>query len=306
MNGVVVGKGGVLLGDLSAHTALTDAQLAAELQATTAQFRELDSRVTSYGGKLLVVGHPTKNSFLRADYPSGFGFPADFDTIRTRYFAALTQANIDHVDMAPIFAAAQPAKLYYDTDHHWTLRGAYLTYAATMKALGLEPLADSDLVETKLPNQFVGSFNRKVANTFPMTEKVTIATPKVPIPYTRTQDGKVVQDFFRSHPAGSTVAYGIFDQGDNAEVVVDTNRPQLPSLLLVGDSFTNAVETLIWTGFDQSRFIDLRHYTKTSLYDYIAAHKPDRVVILVRDERYLYRFGNGLFSGSAVATDSEE
>jgi hypothetical protein len=298
MNGVVVGKGGVLLEDLSSHKELTDAQIGTELDATMAQFDELDGIVRSYGGKLLVVGHPTKNSFLRADYSAGFGFPADFDRVTARYFTALARHGIASVNMAPIFDRDRNQKLYYATDHHWTLAGAYLAYAATMHGLGMTPLAQDQLDEVTLPNAFVGSLDRKLAMAFPENEKVTIATPKVPIPYTRYQDGVVSPDFFRAHPAGASIAYGIFDQGDNAETVVDTNRPKLPSLLLVGDSFTNAMETLIWTGFDESRFVDLRYYTAMSLYAYVEKYKPDRVVILVRDERYLYRAGNGLFSGS--------
>lgn len=306
MNGVVVGTGGVLLGDLSSRKPFTDAQVASELDATMAQFDRLNAAVSSYGGKLLVVGHPTKNSFLRADYPAGFSFPDDLTRIAPLYFAALDRHGIANVDMAAVFEKHRAEKLYYDTDHHWTLTGAYLTYASMLERLGARPLLLSQLDVTTLPNKFVGSFNRKVAMTFPQTEKISIASPRVPIPYTRVQDGVVSHDFFRAHPASASVAYGIYDQGDRAEVVVDTSRPELPSLLLVGDSFTNAVETLAWTGFDESRYLDLRHYTALSLYDYIAKYKPDDVVIMVRDERYLYRLGNGLFSGSTPAADTEE
>ena len=306
MNGVVIGKEGMLLADLSSHTPRTDAQIATELDATMTQFGELDRLVRSYGGTLLVVGHPTKSSFRRSDYPAGFGFPTDLDRAGDRYFAALDSLGIANVNMAPILEQHQSEKLFYLTDHHWTFRGAYLTYSAMLQRLGLKPLQESDLDMVTLPNLFVGSFNRKLAMTFPQDEKVTIASPKVPIPYTRVQDGVESHDFFRAHAAGASIAYGIYDQGDKAEVVVDTDRPQLPTLLLVGDSFTNAVETLAWTGFDQSRYLDLRHYTAMSLYAYVAKYKPDYVVTLVRDERYLYRFGNGLFSGSDTGADSEE
>lgn len=306
MNGVVVGRDGVLLADLSSNKEFTEAQIAAELDATMAQFEELDGLVRSYGGTLLVVGHPTKSSFLQADYPSGFGFPDDLARIAPRYFAALDAHGIANLDTAAVFDAHRSEKLYYLTDHHWTLRGAYLTYAATMERLGVTPLRESDLDMVTLPNEFVGSLNRKIAMESPKVEKVTLATPKVPIPYTRVQDGKTSSSLFRAHPKGKAIAYGIYDQGDRAEVVIDTDRPALPTLLLVGDSFTNAVETLIWTGFDESRYLDLRHYTKTSLLEYVEKYKPDFVVTLVRDERYLYRNGNGLFTGSAPAADSEE
>jgi len=306
MNGVVIGKGGILLGDMSSHQPLTDAEIGAELEATMAQFDRLKAAVTSYGGTLLVVGHPTKNSFLRADYPAGFAFPDDLARIAPLYFAALKQHGVASVDVAAVFEKHRDEKLYYDTDHHWTFTGAHLAYSSMLEGLGIKPLALDELVLTTLPNKFVGSFNRKIAMTFPQTEKITIASPRVPIPYTRVQDGKVSHDLFKAHPAKASVAYGIYDQGDRGEIVIDTNRPKLPSLLFVGDSFGNAIETLAWTGFDESRYLDLRHYTAMSLLDYVAKYKPDDVVILVRDERYLYRNGNGLFTGSAPSVDSEE
>lgn len=306
MNDVVIGKGGMLLADLSSREQLTESEIDVELDASMAQFKELDRLVGSYGGDLLVVGHPTKSSFMRADYPAGFGFPDDLARVAPRYFAALDRLGIANVDMAPIFEANRSKKLYYLTDHHWTLDGAFLTYDAMMKGLGLRPLLRSDFDTVTLPNRFVGSLNRKVALAFPQDERVTLATPKTPIPYTRIQDGEVSHDLFRAHPAKDAVAYGIYDQGDRAEVVISTDRPALPTFLFVGDSFTNAIETLVWTGFDESRYLDLRHYTKMSLYAYIEKYKPDVVTVLVRDERYLYRFGNGLFSGSAPAADSQE
>lgn len=174
------------------------------------------------------------------------------------------------------------------------------------RSAGYRPLDASELNEITLPNPFVGSLNRKTGMAFPQTEKVTIATPKVQIPHTRVADRITPHDLFRAHPAGTPVAYGVYDQGDKAEIVIDTNRPRLPSLLLVGDSYANAIETLAWTGFDQSRYLDLRHYTKMSLYEYVATYRPDDVVILVRDERYLYRYGNGLFSGSSAGGGTDE
>lgn len=305
MNDVVVGSGGALLGDLSGHKPMSEAKIGTELDATIAQFKELDALVGSYGGKLLVVGHPTKNSFLRASYPTGFGFPEDYTRIAPRYFAALDSAGIANVDMAPILEQHRSEGLYLLTDHHWTFRGGYLTYVAMMERLGLKPLAEADLDIQTLPNQFAGSFNRKLAMAFPETQKLVIATPKVPIPYARTQDGKPSPSFFKNHAPGVGVSYRIYDQGDLAEIVVDTSRPSLPNVLLVGDSFANVIETLLWTGFNQSRYLDLRHYTATSLYDYVRMYKPDVVITLVRDERYLYRVGNGLFSGSGAETDTE-
>ena len=82
--------------------------------------------------------------------------------------------------------------------------------------------------------------------------------------------------------------------GDIGESVITTNRPKLPNILIYGDSFTNPLETLLWTQANELQSIDFRYYTQCTLKDYIAEHKPD-IVICVRDETtFLSEAGNGV------------
>ena len=62
----------------------------------------------------------------------------------------------------------------------------------------------------------------------------------------------------------------------------------------------------LWTSFNETRILDLRHYTKMSLYDYIKQYRPDYVVTMVRDEFYFRRTGNGWFSGPKSSADVAE
>ena len=63
---------------------------------------------------------------------------------------------------------------------------------------------------------------------------------------------------------------------------------------IYGYSFTNPLETLLWTQANELRSIDFRYYTQSTLKDYITEHKPD-IVICVRDETaFLSEAGNGI------------
>lgn len=89
------------------------------------------------------------------------------------------------------------------------------------------------------------------------------------------------------------VYYGLYMGGDIAETCIRTDRSSLPTALIFGDSFTNAVESLAYYSFDEMRSVDLRHYKTQSISDYIAAYQPD-VVICIRDyEALLSRSDNG-------------
>jgi hypothetical protein len=90
------------------------------------------------------------------------------------------------------------------------------------------------------------------------------------------------------------VTYLAYMGGDIPETAIATNRPELPNCLIFGESYTNAVETMIWTAFNETRSLDLRHYNKQTLAEYIADWQPD-VVICMRDtSKFLEAEGNGV------------
>ena len=70
-------------------------------------------------------------------------------------------------------------------------------------------------------------------------------------------------------------------------------------MLVVGDSFTNALESILYTSFDEMRSLDFRHYTEKSIYAYLDDYHPD-VLLLIRDElSFLLTTGNGALGTGA-------
>ena len=84
----------------------------------------------------------------------------------------------------------------------------------------------------------------------------------------------------------SVLTYDFYMGGDVPETVIDTGRKDLPSILIYGDSMTNAVECVMYLSFDKMYSLDLRHYHDMSLTDYIKLVKPD-VVVCIRDPEVL-------------------
>ena len=87
--------------------------------------------------------------------------------------------------------------------------------------------------------------------------------------------------------------YNRYMGGGFADTVLETNRPDLPDVLIFGDTFTNALETMLYTAFDETRILDLRHYTDKSLKDYITEYRPDIVLCVMNDTFYYTPTGNG-------------
>ena len=123
-----------------------------------------------------------------------------------------------------------------------------------------------------------------------------MAVPKAQIPYERYDNGINVPASVVSTPERSEeiVTYSAYMGGDIGESRIVTNRPDLPSVLIYGDSFTNPIETILWTSFNETRSLDFRHYDEKSLGEYLCEYQPD-IVICVRDETVFFSSdGNGL------------
>ena len=115
------------------------------------------------------------------------------------------------------------------------------------------------------------------------------------MPFRRWDNGEEVEASLYALPDSpeTYVTYEVYMGGDVGETVLRTDRPELPNALIFGDSFTNALETMLYASFNETRSVDLRHYTDMTIRAYIDRYQPD-VVIYVRDETtYFSTEGNG-------------
>lgn len=277
--------------------------IGADAQAMAERLSALDAHIRAYGGTFLYVGLPEQRSMLRGDYPP---YLADnhenFDLTEHAFFSALDTRGVNSINMRSVFLSEPDAHEFYSSvDHHFNLAGAVRTYEEIIARLSpalpsLPPAAT--IKATVLANPYYGSRNRMLYNLYPTGERLSIPDIPASIPFERFDNGAEAAPSLLSLPADTStpVTYSVYMGGDIAETVIRTNRKELPSLLIFGDSFTNPLETLLYRNFDETRSLDLRHYDKMPLSAYIDAYRPD-VVLCVRDDTsYLLFDGNGNFS----------
>lgn len=277
------------------------ARKAADVAADNAALRD---QIEAYGGHYCYIAVPCQYAYYEDEYPS---YLENRSAYTAAELAALNSAmdaqGITHVDMGPIFDSLGHLPAFSSkVDNHYGLRGAYETYRAAVQALndayGLAlsfPEEGTDVTFSALPNPYMGSRTRKLLGLRGDNEKLLTAAFREDIPFTRLDNWQEVASAVYALPAteDEALTYGLYMGGDIAETCIRTDRPSLPTALIFGDSFTNAVESLAYYSFDEMRSVDLRHYKTQSISDYIAAYQPD-VVICIRDyEALLSRSDNG-------------
>lgn len=300
INGVIPSDDVLLLDNGFYDAGLTDPAEAAAVMVS--RLSAVQDAVESYGGTFLYVGIPTQRNIYAGAYPSF----VNSDMPRTEqslaaFLPALEQAQINTLFVQDALdSVKEPISEYFSpVDHHFTLKGAHLCCTEILRYLNEQgcgiPELPSDLTFETLPNPILGTYNRKLYGLSPVSGEFQIYHTANAVPYERWDNGVPYDTPLIVLPQTETefVQYSAYMGGDKAETILKTNRPGMKKLLIVGDSFTNAMEPLLYLCFDETRSLDFRYYTEKTLTEYVAEYQPD-VVLIIRDASvYLNPDGNG-------------
>ena len=300
VNGVVVDGDGVLLPYYDYPTGPKDFEGQAE-QMTT-RYAHLYKHIVENGGEFLFVGLPEQGVYFSDRYPEiFFDRKEEMAVADETIFRHLAEKGVPYLDMRTVFDdLGHPEELYSRVDHHYTFYGAYTTYRTILDRLNasgfdLPVLEEDDLEFRVLPNPYIGSRSRKLYQQWQGGEQPVIGVQKKPVSVERFDNGQPSSTplFITYEEAWHPTTYNLYMGGDFGETILKTGRPELPRALIFGDSFTNAMEPLLYTAFDETRILDLRHYTDQSLADYIADYQPDIVLCVSNDTFFYTPTGNG-------------
>ncbi len=158
--------------------------------------------------------------------------------------------------------------IYFRTDHHWTQEGAYLGYLSFAEALGDAPL---DNFKRKTLKGFLGYLYNQANSplysnyaddlTYFEGEENYFVTAKI-----KEADGSVTTYQSRVYllpKEGDKPTYGIFMGGDHPFSEISTNNKNGKTLLVIKDSYANALLPFIVNHFEKVVVIDPRSYYGT-------------------------------------------
>ncbi len=150
---------------------------------------------------------------------------------------------------------------FYKTDHHWKHTGSYKGYTEVAALLGCEGALIEKGPEVLISQSYVGSKGKSAASEL---IKDQFYAYQFDFPAFRQIDGAQGEDYGRQTDWEPTlydeITYGIFYGGDNGRVVFNTGNTARENILIIGESFDNAIVKLLATHFNKTHCIDLRNY----------------------------------------------
>lgn len=181
--------------------------------------------------------------------------------------------------------------IYSRTDHHWAPLGAYYAARELASAAGV-PFRDLSSYDTITIRNYVGTmykFSRVAAIKY-APEEFVYYKPR-DIDYTTTitryllgKDGRVVgvrdsgeAPFFYEFSDGSSGAYLTFMHGDSNNTQVRTATKNGRRLLILKDSFGNALPGYLFYSFEEIHVVDSRYFPDNIL-EYIQNNQITDVV----------------------------
>lgn len=170
--------------------------------------------------------------------------------------------------------------IYFKTDHHWTMLGAYYAYEAWTLQHGMKPLRLDTLEKTVLKEDFLGTHYGKIhyANVSDELEFYDPGTVCTAVYDLGTAD---VRGLYQEQHLAGEDAYRYFLDGNHGLVEITTGQTG-GHLVVLKDSFANNLIPFLTAHYEKITVIDPRYF-RTDIGEWLADQDVMEVLIVAQD-----------------------
>lgn len=175
---------------------------------------------------------------------------------------------------------------YYRTDHHWTTAGAYGGYAQLMAGMGLTARPLGEL--TTVTKAFYGTTWSKSGAYWYPPDSMEIAVDETDVTVTNYFSSQAEPGRLYSYDKlEGKDKYTFFLGGNQPLCVIESEKEGAEgSILIIRDSFADALAPFLTQNFARVHLMDLRYY-KTSIAQYVEENHIERVLVLYSVDNFV-------------------
>lgn len=268
-------------------------QLEKNIQAVTDFLGYCEGLLTPVDARVMIV--PTKSLILKEYLPEGapvYDQGAVLDGMAKQWgeqFIDLRDTFLPEPEEQRLLA---PELLYYKTDHHWSLDGAYLAATAYLSAAGLEKQADtlrsllsgSGLQFLTVSENFRGTLY--ASTLYPFSPYDTIISYAPGMGHSMVADDVKYESLYDEDALLTEDQYNYYLGGNASRCVIDGLGEADRTLLIIKDSYANCFVPFLTDSFKEIHMLDLRYY-HGDVADYIAENAITDVLVLYNADNFL-------------------
>ena len=236
----------------------------------------------------LIAAHPDVSFYIyMVEGDTNNNFPAGENNGAFEYLSSRLNLPAAQMQKFAINDLTTYERDFYQTDHHWCNVGSYRGYREIAAMLGCTDLLEP-LETVRVSDRFSGSKALAIGaqeQFFEPIDAYRFAFPNMSL----TIAGEPADDYGRQDDALSgrleSVSYGGIYGWDNGEIILDTGTTGRGNLLMIGDSYDNAILKLIASHFDRVYSVDMRSYETDMgqpfrMAEYLRAHEIKKVLLV--------------------------
>ena len=213
---------------------------------------------------------PDKGEVYRERLPNGAAF-SDERLVLDRY---KNEIGATYIDLYKIMMDHKDEYIFYKSDHHWR-EGAYLAYKELAKTMGLEEMKT---IEKVTCDNFRGSLDSKSSYYNSAVDEILFYLPKNYDEIKVKGDDKEIKVLNKDEFKNKDKYKALFS-GNYGLVEIEGNPSSDKTLLIIKDSFANAVASLLTNEYKTIYMVDKRFFNQ-KINDFIKENDIDTCLVL--------------------------
>ena len=213
---------------------------------------------------------PDKGEVYRDRLPKGAIF-SDETKVLNRY---KDEIEGKYIDLYTLMMDHKDEYIFYKSDHHWR-EGAYLAYKELAKTMGLEEMKD---IEKVTCDNFRGSLDSKSSYYNSAVDEILFYLPKNYDEIKVKGDDKEINVLNKDEFKNKDKYKALFS-GNYGLVEIEGNPSSDKTLLIIKDSFANAVASLLTNEYKTIYMVDKRFFNQ-KINDFIKENDIDTCLVL--------------------------
>lgn len=180
------------------------------------------------------------------------------------YIVGNADEHILVADCTQRLEEARDEYIFYRTDHHWTMDGAYIGYQVLCEALGVKAVDREEYEISVGSDAFLGTQYSKAPVFGQRADTLFLYhNPEGKYTVEYVEDGVTTDSLYNYEKLGVKDKYAVYLDGNHPLIKITGNSENQERLLVIKDSYAHSLLPLLADSFSEIYVADLRYYHRS-------------------------------------------
>lgn len=188
--------------------------------------------------------------------------------------------SLSFIDVYNALLSKKNEHIFFRTDHHWTMRGAFYAYEVAAKAMGLTPFEMDDFSIDRVSKDFYGTYYSRANLHDIKPDQIEVFHPKFNVTYSvQYEDGERSNTLYDWDYLSGKDQYALFLSGNHSLIKIQSNIQNGRKLTVIKDSYAHSFIPFLANHYEEIHVLDLRYY-HMNIHEYLKDNEIKEVLFL--------------------------